>query len=163
MCNTTNTRRPAHLFYSALANWKNAAIEVEAVCPDDNADNYEQEVDRLADIASALQDAVFKYAAPDMAAIVAKLELAISSPEFIQIDYIRNAIDDLANLRIDEACRSIVAVDELSLQLGWKLRVLLFAAAGGVVVHRPAEHAVAQALPVRARTSPSSVPHACRS
>lgn len=98
MCNTTNTRRPAHLFYGALANWKNAAIEVEAVCPDDNADNYEQEVDRLADNARALQDAVFKYAAPDMAAIVAKLELAISSPEFIQIDYIRNAIDDLANL-----------------------------------------------------------------
>jgi hypothetical protein len=33
-----------------------------------------------------------------MAAVIAKMELAISSPEFIQIDYIRNAIGDLANL-----------------------------------------------------------------
>lgn len=115
MCNTTNTRRPAHLFYGALANWKNAAIEVEAVCPDDNEDKYEQEVDRLADIASALQEAVFKYAAPDMAAVIAKLELAISSPEFIQIDYIRNAIEDLANLAGVEKSPAFVPTVWLSL------------------------------------------------
>lgn len=94
----TNTRRPAHLFYGALANWKNAAMDVEAVCPDDNADAYEREVDRMADIAGHLEEAVFKYRAPDLAAVIAKLELAIVTPEYVQADHIRNAIADLADL-----------------------------------------------------------------
>ena len=71
--------------------------------------------DRLADIASALREAVFQYAAPDMAAIIAKLELAISTPEFIQIDYIRNAIDDLASLAGVEKSPAFVPTLWLSL------------------------------------------------
>lgn len=90
--------RPAHSFYKALANWKNAAMDVEAVCPDDNADAYEAEVDRLADIEGELQDAVFKYAAPDFAAVIAKLELAIYTPESVCADHIRVALADLAKL-----------------------------------------------------------------
>lgn len=90
--------RPAHRFYNALANWKIAAMDVEAVCPDDNADAYEAEVDRLADIEGELQNAVFKYAAPDLAAVIAKLELAIYTPESISADHIRAAIADLAKL-----------------------------------------------------------------
>ncbi len=91
-------RRPAHRFYAALANWKNAAMDVEAACPDDDADKYEAEVDRLADIEGELQDAVFKYSSPDLAAVIAKLELAIYTPESIMADHIRSAIADLAEL-----------------------------------------------------------------
>ena len=88
--------RPAHRFYVALAMWKNAAMDVEAVCPDDDVDKYEDEVDRLADIEGELKEAVFKYATPDLIAVVAKLELAIHDPSWIQVDHIRNAIADLA-------------------------------------------------------------------
>ena len=63
MCNTTNTRRPAHLFYSALANWKNAAIEVEAVCPDDNEDKYEREPDSHDASGDWLEDQRFAFVA----------------------------------------------------------------------------------------------------
>ena len=90
--------RPAHRFYAALANWKSAAMDVEAVCPDDNADAYEAEVDRLADVEGEMQEAVFKYRSPDLAAVIAKLELAIYDPSWIQADHIRNAICDLAEL-----------------------------------------------------------------
>ena len=90
--------RPSHRFYAALAIWKNAAMDVEAVCPDDDIDKYEDEVDWLADIEGELKEAVFKYAAPDLTAVVAKLELAIHDPSWIQVDHIRNAIDDLAEL-----------------------------------------------------------------
>lgn len=91
-------RRPAHHFYAALKNWKQAAIDVEAVCPDDNEEVYEAEVDRLADVAGELQDAVFKYRSPDLAAVIAKLELAIYAPESICADHISIAIADLADL-----------------------------------------------------------------
>ena len=94
----TKDRRSASQFYQALANWKNAAIDVEAICPGDNEESYEKEVDRLADVAGALGDAVFKYQSPDLAAVVAKLELAIETPEWIQAEHIRNAIADLAEL-----------------------------------------------------------------
>lgn len=90
--------RPAHRFYNALQNWKTAAMDVEAVCPDDNEAAYEAEVDRLADIEGELQDAVFKYRSPDLAAVIAKLELAIYTPESVSADHIRNAIADLAKL-----------------------------------------------------------------
>lgn len=92
------SHRPAHRFYAALDNWKNAAMDVEGVCPDDDADKYEKEVDRLADIEGELQEAVFKYRAPDLAAVIAKMELAINCPESVSADHIRNAIADLANL-----------------------------------------------------------------
>ena len=90
--------RPAHRFYVALAMWKNAAMDVEAICPDDDAEKYEAEVDRLADIEGELQDAVFKYRSPDLTAVIAKLELAIYTPESILADHIRSAIADLAEL-----------------------------------------------------------------
>lgn len=96
MTDNTQSRRPAHRFYPALAMWKNAAMDVEAVCPDDDVDKYEDEVDRLADIEGELKEAVFKYAAPDLTAVLAKLELAIHDPSWIQVDHIRNAIADLA-------------------------------------------------------------------
>lgn len=98
MSNNNEQRRPAHLFYQALANWKEAAAAVEAVCPDENEDRYDAEVDRLSDIAGALAENVFKYQAPDFAAVIAKLELAIHSPECINPNDIKNAIADLAEL-----------------------------------------------------------------
>ncbi len=98
MTTHNQNRRPAHHFYAALKNWKQAAIDVEAVCPDDNEEVYEAEVDRLADVAGELADAVFKYRSPDLAAVIAKLEIAINTPEFIQAEHIRNAIADLAEL-----------------------------------------------------------------
>ena len=90
--------RPAHGFYAALAIWKNAAMDVEAVCPDDDVEKYEAEIDRLVDIEGELQDAVFKYTAPDLTAVIAKLELAVRDPSWIQAIHIRNAIADLAEL-----------------------------------------------------------------
>jgi len=98
MTTHNQNRRPAHHFYAALNNWKTAAIDVEAVCPDDNEAVYEAEVDRLADISGELADAVFKYMSPDLAAVIAKLEIAINTPEYIQAEHIRNAIADLAQL-----------------------------------------------------------------
>ncbi|MBK7162652.1 MAG: hypothetical protein IPH79_09215 [Sphingomonadales bacterium] len=98
MANLQQKNRSAQHFYVALNNWKSAAMDVEAVCPDDNADKYEAEVDRLADIEGELQDAVFKYRSPDLAAAIAKLELAIYTPESISADHIRSAIADLAGI-----------------------------------------------------------------
>ena len=95
-------------FQSALQAYKNAVIDYEAVCPDDNEERYQAEVDRLVDIATACAAHLMQHQAPDLEGVFAKLEIAMSEPSAINAAYVHSAMCDLARLGKIEASPAFV-------------------------------------------------------
>ncbi len=102
MTDNTTPAREAHHFFKALEGYKEAVVDVEAVCPSDNEDAYEAEIDAKVDVMFAMTAEIMAREAPTIHGAIAKLEIAIYRGENdIKRDHIESALADfmrLANL-----------------------------------------------------------------
>ena len=111
MTDNTTPARDVHHFFKALEGYKEAVIDVESICPGDNEDAYEAEIDAKVDVMFAMTAEIMAREAPTIHGAIAKLEIAIYRGENdIKRDHIESALADfmrLANLTFFSTARCV--------------------------------------------------------